>query len=77
MPLQVPMSDDICHDPWPSAVRTGSETLGIAGDSIMMSLTKNEARACLSDDDLNGLNYMHPSLPNPSSPSAVPAHLLP
>ena len=58
----VPMSSEICEDSWATAELTGVDLAGsIAADSIMNSLTKQQARACLTLDDLNGLNYMYPT----------------
>ena len=58
----VPMSSEICEDSWATAELTGVDLAGsIAADSIMNSLTKQQARACLTLDDLSGLNYMYPT----------------
>ena len=49
----VPMSSEICEDSWATAELTGVDLAGsIAADSIMNSLTKQQARACLTLDDL-------------------------
>jgi hypothetical protein len=37
------------------------EPLPEGADSLMFSMTKHRDRTCLTDDDVEGLNYLYPS----------------
>ena len=58
-----PMSAATCAAPLASVEFAPPATAADGGelDSIMFSLTKQRARACLSDDDLAGLNAVYPT----------------
>ena len=54
-----PMRSSICTEPLASLEKLGN--VSQLADSIMFSTTTHKARACLSSDDLDGLNYLYPS----------------
>lgn len=54
-----PMSAELCERPLSQLEAVANQTY--TTDSIMFSTTTVRARACLTDDDLDGLNYLYPS----------------
>ena len=56
-----PMGASICRSPLADIERLTNRTDRGVAESIMFSTTTHRARACLTQDDLDGLNYLYPS----------------
>ena len=52
------MNNATCHDPM-NHIELAALPEGL--DTIMMSTTKHRERTCLTDDDLEGLNFLYPT----------------
>lgn len=74
---------ETCHRPLtPANIELEAPLKGAAG-SIMLSMTQHRARTCLSEDDLQGLNFLYPSCDDPlgrgnalQAPRPIPLPLL-
>ena len=58
-----PMGSAICNEPWADHAKlaTPPEPATVSDVSIMNSLTREMPRACLTNDDLAGLNALYPT----------------